>query len=70
MAAVVSVNGRITRGEDATISVFDHGFLYGEGIYEMLRTYGGEPFLFDRHVRRLRSSAAGIGHASSFPNHR
>jgi branched-chain amino acid aminotransferase len=58
MAAVVSVNGRITRGEDATISVFDHGFLYGEGIYEMLRTYGGEPFLFDRHVRRLRSSAA------------
>jgi branched-chain amino acid aminotransferase len=58
MAAVVYVNGRISRGEDATISVFDHGFLYGEGIYEMMRTYDREPFLFDRHVRRLRASAA------------
>ena len=43
--------------EHAVISVFDHGFLYGEGIYETLRTYDGEPFLFDRHMRRLRKSA-------------
>ena len=43
---------------DAAISVFDHGFLYGEGIYETMRTYGGTPFLFDRHMRRLRRSAA------------
>jgi branched-chain amino acid aminotransferase len=56
--AVVFVNGRVTRGEDATIPVFDHGFLYGEGIYEMMRTYGGQPFLFERHAARLRSSAA------------
>ena len=41
-------------GEHAVISVFDHGFLYGEGVYETLRTYNGEPFLFDRHMRRLR----------------
>src|SRR6185295_15729566 len=40
-----------------SISIFDHGFLYGEGVYETLRTYGGVPFLFDRHVRRLRHSA-------------
>jgi branched-chain amino acid aminotransferase len=39
------------------ISVFDHGFLYGEGVYETLRTYNGQPFLFDRHMRRLRKSA-------------
>lgn len=43
--------------EHAVISVFDHGFLYGEGVYETLRTYNGQPFLFDRHMRRLRNSA-------------
>ena len=37
--------------------MFDHGFLYGEGVYETLRTYNGQPFLFDRHMRRLRNSA-------------
>ena len=58
MSATVNVNGRITGERDAAISVFDHGFLYGEGIYETLRTYGGTPFLFDRHMRRLRRSAA------------
>jgi branched-chain amino acid aminotransferase len=55
--AVVSVNGRISGAQDAAISVFDHGFLYGEGVYETLRTYDAEPFLFDRHMRRLRRSA-------------
>jgi len=57
MAATVNVNGRITDQEHAVISVFDHGFLYGEGIYETLRTYNGQPFLFERHMRRLRRSA-------------
>jgi branched-subunit amino acid aminotransferase/4-amino-4-deoxychorismate lyase len=41
MSATVNVNGRITDGRDAVISVFDHGFLYGEGIYETMRTYAG-----------------------------
>ena len=58
MGAVVNVNGRILDQESAVIPVFDHGFLYGEGIYETLRTYDGEPFLFERHMRRLRTSAA------------
>jgi len=53
----VYVNGRISRAEDAAIPVYDHGFLYGEGVYETLRTYNRVPFLFDRHVRRLRASA-------------
>jgi branched-chain amino acid aminotransferase len=56
-AVVVNVNGRIVDGREATIPVFDHGFLYGEGVYETLRTYNGRPFLFDRHMRRLRKSA-------------
>jgi branched-chain amino acid aminotransferase len=58
MTATVNVNGRLSDAEHAVVSVFDHGFLYGEGIYETLRTYGGRAFLFARHMRRLRTSAA------------
>ncbi|HXD17264.1 MAG TPA: aminotransferase class IV [Vicinamibacterales bacterium] len=57
MSATVNVNGRITPERDAVISVFDHGFLYGEGIYETMRTYHQRPFLYDRHMARLRRSA-------------
>ena len=57
MAATVNVNGRVFDQDHAVISVFDHGFLYGEGVYETLRTYNGQPFLFDRHMQRLRTSA-------------
>ena len=53
----VYVNGTITPPDDAVIPVYDHGFLYGEGVYETLRTYNRVPFLYDRHVRRLRASA-------------
>jgi branched-chain amino acid aminotransferase len=60
MSAAAYVNGRICSPQDATISIFDHGFLYGEGVYEVLRTYGGELFLVDRHFRRLRASASMI----------
>jgi len=57
MAAIVNVNGKVSDQEHAVVSVFDHGFLYGEGVYETLRTYNGQAFLFDRHMRRLRNSA-------------
>jgi len=60
MSAAVNVNGQLFDQEHAVISVFDHGFLYGEGVYETLRTYHGRPFLFDRHMRRLRASAGMI----------
>jgi branched-chain amino acid aminotransferase len=58
MSAVVYVNGTISDASVASVPVFDHGFLYGEGVYETLRTYRLEPFLFDRHMRRLRHSSA------------
>ena len=58
--ATVYVNGRISDEREAVVSVFDHGFLYGEGVYETLRTYNRRLFLFDRHVRRLRRSASMI----------
>ena len=35
MAAIVNVNGRVSGQKDAVVSVFDHGFLYGEGVYEL-----------------------------------
>jgi branched-chain amino acid aminotransferase len=57
MNAVVNVNGRIGDAREPLVPVFDHGFLYGEGVYETLRTYERVPFLFDRHMRRLRASA-------------
>ena len=57
MATTAYVNGRITGDREAVVSVFDHGFLYGEGVYETLRTYNQRLFLFDRHARRLRRSA-------------
>ncbi|HUR19782.1 MAG TPA: aminotransferase class IV [Vicinamibacterales bacterium] len=56
--AAVFVNGTITRADDAVVPVFDHGFLYGEGVYETLRTYRGAPFLFAPHMARLRHSAS------------
>jgi branched-chain amino acid aminotransferase len=66
MNATVYVNGKITDAASAAVPVFDHGFLYGEGVYETLRTYGHQPFLFDRHMERLRRSASLIALAVPF----
>lgn len=57
---LVHLNGRLVPKEQALVSVFDHGFLYGDGIYETLRAYGGAFFLLDRHLERLRHSADAI----------
>jgi branched-chain amino acid aminotransferase len=43
--------------EHATVSVYDRGFLYGDAVFEVLRTYGGRPFALDEHLARLRRSA-------------
>src|SRR5687768_2173184 len=56
----VYVNGRIAAAAEAVVPVYDHGFLYGEGVYETLRTYNRVPFLYDRHMKRLRASAERI----------
>jgi branched-chain amino acid aminotransferase len=61
MAGAVYVNGRVTGEADAVVPVFDHGFLYGEGVYEVCRTYAGRVRLLARHLARLRNSAALIG---------
>ncbi len=56
MAERINVNGAITAAERAVVLVLDHGFLYGDGVYETLRTYDGKPCLVDRHLRRLTAS--------------
>ena len=49
----VFLNGNFIEEEEANISVFDRGFLYGDGVFETLRIYNGKPFLLDRHLGRL-----------------
>jgi branched-chain amino acid aminotransferase len=68
MRGAVYVNGRISRADDAVIPVYDHGFVYGEGIYETLRTYGRVPFMYERHMRRLRVSAEHLALPVPFDN--
>ena len=57
----LSTVGRPVDPGEATVSVFDRGFLYGDSVYETLRTAGGRPVEMARHLERLRRSAAGIG---------
>ena len=61
MIEIVSVNGAISPADEARISPLDRGFLYGDSVYETIRTYGGRPFLLARHLDRLRRSAEAIG---------
>jgi branched-chain amino acid aminotransferase len=60
LRGAVYVNGTIRPANEAVVPVYDHGFLYGEGVYETLRTYNRVPFLYDRHQARLRASAERI----------
>lgn len=60
MSCQVYINGRFVPQEDATISVFDHGLLYGDGVFEGLRVYHGRVFRLREHIRRLYESAKAI----------
>ncbi|MEK6681071.1 MAG: branched-chain-amino-acid transaminase [Nitrospirota bacterium] len=53
----IYLNGKIVPQEKALISVFDHGFLYGDGIYETLRVYNGQIFKIKDHLKRFFQSA-------------
>jgi len=56
----VNINGEIFSPENAKISVFDHGLLYGDGVFEGIRFYNGKIFKFDEHIDRLDQSARHI----------
>jgi 4-amino-4-deoxychorismate lyase len=49
----VYINGQFSKKEEVVISPFDHGFLYGLGVFETFRAYNGHPFLLDDHLERL-----------------
>jgi branched-chain amino acid aminotransferase len=61
MPTLCNVEGRLVPPEQATVSVLDRGFLYGDSVYEVVRTYRGRPFELDRHLARMRRSAERIG---------
>jgi 4-amino-4-deoxychorismate lyase len=54
-------NGRLTDSKETVISAFDHGFLYGMGLFETFRTYNGLPWLLDRHATRLTKGCEMLG---------
>ena len=56
----VYINGKLYDKADAKISVFDHGLLYGDGVFEGIRVYEGKVFRLREHVERLYDSARGI----------
>ena len=56
--ALVNINGKIFSSREAQVSVFDRGFLYGDSLYEVTRSYDGSFFALDEHLARLEKSAA------------
>lgn len=54
---MANVNGEITPLEEARISILDRGFLYGDSVYEVFRTYSGVPLFCDEHFERMENSA-------------
>lgn len=60
MSLQVYVAGKLVPKEQAKVSVFDHGLLYGDGVFEGIRVYGGKVFLEEEHIKRLYESAGAI----------
>jgi branched-chain amino acid aminotransferase len=60
MARTIFMNDRLVPEEEARVSVFDHGLLYGDGVFEGLRSYSGHVFRLDAHLDRLWDSARAI----------
>jgi branched-chain amino acid aminotransferase len=60
MALKIWLNGKLVDREDAKITVFDHGLLYGDGVFEGIRVYNGRVFELDAHIKRLYESAKAI----------
>ncbi|HEY0635754.1 MAG TPA: aminotransferase class IV, partial [Gammaproteobacteria bacterium] len=58
--AIVHLNGEFKPIEQAHVSVLDRGFLFGDGVYEVIPVYGGRLFRLDQHLQRLERSLAAI----------
>jgi branched-chain amino acid aminotransferase len=57
---LIYLNGEFVRKEDAKVSVYDHGFLYGDGVFEGIRSYNGNVFRLEEHLERLYDSAKSV----------
>jgi branched-chain amino acid aminotransferase len=57
----VSIDGRLVPPGEAVVSVFDHGFTVGDGVFETVKVIGGRPFALRRHLERLGRSATALG---------
>ncbi|MFC7249951.1 aminotransferase class IV [Halomicroarcula sp. GCM10025324] len=62
------VNGELVPADEATVSVRDRGFMYGDAAFETLRVYGGTPFEWDAHRERLQRTAETLGFADAVPD--
>ena len=58
---LVYINGELVERSEARVSAFDRGLLYGYGLFETMRSYGGQVFRIDRHLSRLLRSAEVLG---------
>jgi D-alanine transaminase len=67
---IAFVNGRFLPLADAVVSVEDRGFQFGDGVYEVIRTYGGRPFEVEAHLARLDRSAQALGLSQPYPHGR
>lgn len=63
----IYLNGKLVPERDAKVSVFDHGLLYGDGIFEGIRAYNGRVFMLEEHIKRLYLSAKAIDLAIPMP---
>src|SRR5258708_7922761 len=59
-ASLASVDGLVTLASEATIPATDEGLLRGDGAFEVIRVYGGQPFALEEHLRRLERSASNL----------
>ncbi|MCG8085125.1 MAG: branched-chain-amino-acid transaminase [Candidatus Thiodiazotropha taylori] len=55
------IDGKLVTRNEANVSVFDHGFLYGDGVFEGIRFFNNHPFMLHEHLVRLQKSAKAIG---------
>ncbi len=60
-AVTVWINGNMVPDDEARISIFDHGLVVGDGVFETVKVARGVPFAMSRHLARLARSAAGLG---------
>jgi branched-chain amino acid aminotransferase len=56
----IYLDGKFVPAEEAAVSVYDHGLLYGDGVFEGIRAYNGRVFRLEEHVKRLYDSAKAI----------